>query len=279
TSGGKRFEVAVEHLDRSDDRPLHLQVAGAVRRLVREEREGDVLVFLPGAAEIRRATEACEPVARDHDLLVLPLHGELPFAQQDRAVSPADRRKVILSTNVAETSITIEGIVAVVDSGLARVASHDPWTGRPTLDVAKIARASAAQRAGRAGRTRPGRALRLYTKGDHDNRPEHDLPEIARADLAETTLQLRAFGVRDPRTFDWLDPPPRAALDAAEILLGKLGAIDDRGETTEIGKRMSRFALPPRLARVLVEAERRGVEDEACGVVALLSGDRRRPPP
>jgi ATP-dependent helicase HrpB len=277
TSEGKRFDVALEHLDRPDDRPLHLQVAGAVRRIAREEKDGDVLVFLPGAAEIRRAMEACEAVARDHDLLVLPLHGDLPFAQQDRAVAPADRRKVILSTNVAETSITVEGIVAVVDSGLARVASHDPWTGRPTLEVAKISRASAAQRAGRAGRTRPGRALRLYTKGDHDSRPEHDTPEIARADLAETALQLRAFGVRDARSFHWLDAPPRVAVEAAEILLGKLRAIDDCGATTEIGRRMARFALSPRLARVLVEAEKRGVEDEATGVVALLSeSDRRR---
>lgn len=277
TSEGKRFDVAVEHLDRADDRPLHLQIAGAVRRLVRDGLDGDVLVFLPGAAEIRRATEACESIARENDLLLVPLHGGLPPAEQDRAVSPADRRKIILSTNVAETSITIDGVVAVVDSGLARIAGHDPWTGRPTLEVEKIARASAAQRAGRAGRTRPGRALRLYTKGDHDSRREHEAPEIARADLAETMLQLRAFGVHEAKSFPWFESPPRAAVDAAEILLGKLRAIDHRGALTKTGERMTRFPLPPRLARVVVEAERRGAIDDACAAVALLADARLVP--
>ena len=274
TSEGRRFEVAIEHLPRVDDRPLHSQVASAVRRLVDEGLEGDVLVFLPGAAEIRRAAESCAAIAQQADLLVLPLHGDLPPAQQDRAIFPADRRKVVLSTNVAETSITIDGVVAVIDSGLARVAGHDPWTGRTTLEVTKVSRASTTQRAGRAGRTRPGRALRLYTKGDHDSRPEHDAPEILRTDLAETLLQLRVQGVTDVQALGWLDPPPRAALESAEALCRRLGALETDGAPSAIGRRMTRFPLPPRLARALVEAERRGVAEHACAMVALVAEGR-----
>jgi len=274
TSEGKRFEVTIDHLERPDDRPLQSQVASAVRSLVRDGLDGDVLVFLPGAAEIRRAMESCEPIAREENLLLVPLHGDLPAAQQDRAIEPADRRKVILSTNVAETSVTIEGVVAVIDSGLARVAGHDPWSGRPTLTVKKIARASATQRAGRAGRVRPGRALRLYTKGDHDARPEHDSAEILRADLAELVLHLRSIGVRDTGAIDWLDAPPRASLEAAETLLQRLHAVAETGALSDIGRRMLRFPLPPRLARLLVETERRGVAEEGCAIAAILAEGR-----
>ncbi|MDQ3035713.1 MAG: DEAD/DEAH box helicase, partial [Myxococcota bacterium] len=161
---GRVFEVAIEHAEAADDRPLERRVAAAVKRLLKEEQEGHVLVFLPGAAEIRRASEALADGARAFDVDVVPLHGDLPPADQDRAVRPSARRKVILSTNVAETSLTIDGVVAVVDSGLARVARHSPWSGLPTLELAPICQASATQRAGRAGRTRAGRALRLYTK-------------------------------------------------------------------------------------------------------------------
>jgi ATP-dependent helicase HrpB len=277
-SEGRLFEIAVEHLEQKDDRPLESQVASAVRRLVDEGLDGDVLVFLPGALEIRRATDACAKVARDADLLVLPLHGSLPPAEQDRAVRRADRRKVILSTNVAETSVTIDGVVAVVDSGLARVAHHSPWSGLPTLRVAKVSRASATQRAGRAGRTRPGRCLRLYTRGDLLARPEHDAPEVARADLAEAALQLVAAGV-DPATFAWFEPPPTAAREAATTLLGRLGAIEagglgggapHRATLTSTGARMLRFPLHPRLARLVVEGERRGIAREAATLAALL---------
>jgi ATP-dependent helicase HrpB len=169
-SEGRSFSVELEHLAQPDERPLSEQVSSAVRRLLREGLDGDVLVFLPGAGEIRRAAEALGDVARAQGLLVLPLHGELPPAEQSRAVRPAAQRKVILSTNVAETSVTIDGVVAVVDSGLARIAAHSPWTGLPTLAIGKISQASAIQRAGRAGRTRPGRALRLYTRHDLESR-------------------------------------------------------------------------------------------------------------
>jgi ATP-dependent helicase HrpB len=247
-------------------------VASAVRRLVDEGLGGDVLVFLPGALEIRRAGEACASLAAKADLLVLPLSGSLSAAEQDRAVRPADRRKVILSTNVAETSVTIDGVVAVVDSGLARVAQHSPWSGLPTLRVARISRASAAQRAGRAGRTRPGRCLRLYTRGDLAARPEHEAPEVARADLAETALELHAAGAADLASFGWFEAPPTAALAAAEALLARLGAVE-AGSLTPIGERILRFPVHPRLGRMLVEAERRGVAADA-GALAALLGER-----
>ncbi|HVO29513.1 MAG TPA: ATP-dependent helicase HrpB [bacterium] len=269
TSEGRRFDVSLEYLEREDDRPLAQQVAGAVKRLVADGLDGDVLVFLPGAAEIRRAQEACAEIASSRDLLVLPLHGDLPPAEQDRAVKPAARRKIILSTNVAETSVTIDGVVAVVDSGLARIASLAPWSGIPRLAVAKVSRASAAQRAGRAGRTRPGRCLRLYTKHDHDTRPAMETPEIRRLDLAETALSLHASGI-DPRQLGWFEAPPTEAVDAGETLLERLGAIE-KGAITERGRRLLRYPVHPRLARLIAEADARGAGEAGCLLAALLS--------
>jgi len=228
-SEGRRFEVQIDHLTQSDDRPLARQVAAALGRLLNEGLEGDVLVFLPGAAEIRHALEACEPLALSADLLLLPLHGDLPPADQDRAVRRADRRKVIFSTNVAETSVTIDGVVAVIDGGLARTAGHSPWSGLPTLKVAKISQASATQRAGRAGRTRPGRCIRLYTRHDFESRPPFDLPEVRRLDLTEPVLELKAAGITDLATFGWLEAPAPAALASAELLLTRLGALERQG--------------------------------------------------
>jgi ATP-dependent helicase HrpB len=270
-SEGRRFEVGIEHLTRPDDRPLAAQVHAAVRRLLAEGLEGDALVFLPGASEIRRALEACAPLAAEFDLLALPLHGELSLAEQDRAVRPAERRKIILSTNVAESSVTIEGVVAVVDSGLARVAQHSPWSGLPRFSVGRISRASAVQRAGRAGRVLPGRALRLYTAQDFAARAEYDVPEILRADLAAAALELHALGIADLDAFDWFDPPPAHALAQADSLLQSLGALDDGRKVTADGRRMLGLPLHPRLARVVIEAESRGVGGAACAVAAILS--------
>lgn len=272
-SEGKRFDVAIEHLARSDERPLAEQVAAAVNRLTAENLDGDILVFLPGAAEIRRAQSACAAIADKHDLIIAPLHGDLSADEQDRAVRPAARRKIILSTNVAESSVTIEGVVAVIDSGLARVASHSPWSGLPTLEVARVSKASATQRAGRAGRTRPGRCLRLYTAQDFNARPDHETAEIHRADLTEPALELHAAGVADLNSFGWFESPPAAAIDAAEELLGRLGAIDRQGAVTAIGKRMLRFPLHPRQSRMLIEAQSRGAFEQAC-VIAALIGER-----
>lgn len=270
-SVGRLYEVGVEHLARPDERPLSAQVASAVQQLVAQNLDGDVLVFLPGAAEIRRAQAACADVAAEFDLLVLPLHGELPAREQDRAIRPAEKRKIILSTNVAETSITIDGVAAVIDSGLARVAGHSPWSGLPKLAVARISQASAVQRAGRAGRTRHGRCLHLYTRQDFAARPSHDAPEIKRLDLAETALELHALGVADLSAFEWFEPPAESSLLAAEELLQRLGAVTNDGSLTELGRRMLHLPLHPRLARLVVEAERRGVADEGCAAAALLN--------
>ncbi len=272
-SEGRAFPVETEHLPQPDERHLDQQVLSALKRLVQRGLDGHVLVFLPGAAEIRRAREACSELAERHGLEVHALHGDLPPAEQDRAVRPSRGRKLILSTNVAETSVTIEGVAAVIDSGLARVASHSPWTGLPALKVAKISRASATQRAGRAGRTRAGVCLRLYTKHDFDGRPEHDAPEIARLDLAETVLGLRAAGVRDPSVFPFFEAPPKKALDAAEDLLRRLGAVEADGSLSPIGRRLLAFPVHPRLARLLAEGEARGVPEDAAVLAALL-GER-----
>lgn len=282
----RRFEVAVEHLAFPDERPLALQVASVVRRLLgarpdagdpsRDPRpeagaaaNGDILVFLPGAAEIRRASEELAPLA-SRGLRIVALHGDLPPEAQARAVAPAPERKVILSTNVAETSVTIEGVSVVIDSGLARIPSFSPWSGLPRLSLAKISQASAVQRTGRAGRTGPGLAIRLYTRHDFDGRRINEAPEIVRLDLAETMLTLAALNVRDEDAL-WLTPPPAASREAAADLLRRLGAMDSAGAVTERGRRMLRFPVHPRLGRMLVEAEDRGVAEDGAALAALIS--------
>jgi ATP-dependent helicase HrpB len=272
-SEGRQFEVRVDYLQLPSPLPLERQVASGLSKLLAEGVPGDVLVFLPGAAEIRAATEACAALADQADLVLLPLHGSLSPEEQDRAVRPADRRKVILSTNVAETSVTIDGVAAVIDSGLSRQAGHSAWSGLPTLKVGKVSRASAAQRAGRAGRTQPGICLRLYTRHDHDARPAYETPEILRSDLAEPLLAIKAAGVRTSGELGWFEPPPGEAVAAAEALLQLLGASAKDGSLTELGRRLLRFPLHPRLGRLIVEAEKRGAAEEACDLAALL-GER-----
>jgi ATP-dependent helicase HrpB len=270
---GRVFPVAIEHAPVPvPEARLADEVAGSLERLCAEGLDGDVLVFLPGAAEIRDALHASGEVARRHDLAVLPLHGRLSPEEQDRALRPSARRKIILATNVAESSITIEGVAAVLDSGLARTAGHSSWSGLPTLVVEPVSRASAKQRAYRAGRTRPGRCLRLFTERDHDARPPFATPEIARADLAQLVLTLSAAGLGS-HDLAWLEPPPGAAVEAGERLLERLGARDEKGKATPLGRRLLRFPLHPRLARVLVEAEERGVPADGAAACALL-GER-----
>jgi ATP-dependent helicase HrpB len=270
-SEGRVHPLTIVHEDAPDDRALELRVASAVRRALTEATSGHVLVFLPGAAEIRRAMDACASAAQKFDAVVLPLHGELPPDEQDRAVSPSTRRKVIVSTNVAESSVTIADVVAVVDSGLVRRAEHSPYTGLPSLRVEKASRASCVQRAGRAGRTREGFVYRLYARSDFESRPEQETPELLRVDLASTLLELRAGGVEDD--VHWLDAPPEKAITAAKELLARLGATDARGAITDLGRAMMRMPLHPRLARVVIEAERRGVSDDGATAAALL-GER-----
>ena len=269
-SEGRTFPLSIEHLPALDDRPLDKQIVSAVR-IATAEDSGDVLVFLPGSGDIRRALSALEPLAAERNLLVLPLHGDLPIAEQARAVEPAARRKVVLSTNVAETSVTIDGVTTVIDSGLARLASHSPWSGLPTLTTVKISRASAIQRAGRAGRTREGRVLRLYTKGDFESRREHELPEIARADLSEALLALAGAGIAEPQSLRWLTAPPPAALGAAQELLQWLGATTPKGDISPLGRRLLELPLHPRLARIVARGEELGVANEASLAAALLS--------
>lgn len=270
-SEGRPFPVEIEHEKQHTDHPLGLKVQSAIKRLLAEEDEGDVLVFLPGAATIREAQSACADVATRFNLLLLPLHGDLPISEQERAVRPARQRKVILSTNVAETSLTIEGVTAVVDTGLARIAGHSHWSGLPSLHISRTSKASARQRAGRAGRTRPGRCLRLYTAQDFAQRPEYELPEIQRLDLSEALLDLHAAGLTDPRTFEWFEAPAHDALERAEDLLRRLGAIDAEGRVTRTGQRMSGLPLHPRLSRMIIEAQQRKVGSAACLAAALLS--------
>ncbi|MBL9105049.1 MAG: DEAD/DEAH box helicase [Myxococcales bacterium] len=277
TSAGRMFPVEVLYHGTVAEQELAGAVSRGLARLIDEGLAGDVLVFLPGAREIQQAARACAGLAGRAGLDVRPLHGELPPEQQDLAVRPGPRPKLILATNVAETSVTIDGVVAVIDSGLVRLPAHDPWTGIPTLAIRKISRASATQRMGRAGRTRPGRCLRLYSQADHDRRPEFTPPEVARADLAAALLDLHAQGVRDAAIFNWFEAPPAAALAAATSLLRRLAAVDDEGRVTPLGRRMLRFPLHPRLARLVVEGEARGVAELACGAAALLGERGVRP--
>ncbi|MCA3016143.1 MAG: ATP-dependent helicase HrpB [Myxococcaceae bacterium] len=272
-SEGRRFDVALEYLDKEDERPLEQQVLAALKRLVQASLDGHVLVFLPGASEIRRAHDACADFAQRHQLELVVLHGDLSASEQDRALEPGHRRKVILSTNVAETSVTIEGVAAVVDSGLARVAAHSPFSGLPTLKVQKVSKSSAIQRAGRAGRTRAGVCVRLYTRGDYEGRPASDAPEIRRLDFVESALALRALGITDVRQFPYFEAPPPQALEAAEALLLQLGALERSGALTAVGRRLLSFPLHPRLARLVVAGETRGVANDAATLAALL-GER-----
>ncbi|HMJ12432.1 MAG TPA: ATP-dependent helicase HrpB [Polyangiaceae bacterium] len=272
-SEGRLYPVSIEHLPKPDERPLEKQVASAVRRALAEDEQGDILVFLPGAGEIARCREALTELAEQSGVLVLPLYGELPLDEQVRALEPAARRKVVLSTNVAETSVTIQGVTTVIDSGLFRSAEYSAWTGLPRLRVAKISRASATQRAGRAGRTRAGRVLRLYTKGDYEARREHDVPEIRRADLSEMLLMLHGFGLGSAGALRWLDPPESESLTAATALLSALGALDDSGAISDAGRRMLEFPLHPRLSRLVVEGQRQGIASLTCLCAALL-GER-----
>jgi ATP-dependent helicase HrpB len=262
-SEGRLFDLSIKHLPYSPE-PVETQVRNAVELLIDEERSGDILVFLPGAVEIRRAMRECAALSRRCGLLVLPLHGSLPPTEQDRALAPASQRKLILATNVAESSVTVEGVTAVIDSGLARFATYSHWSGLPTLQVGRVSKASAKQRAGRAARTAPGRVLRLYTEEDYSRRLDHDVPEILRSDLSQLCLELRALGMGHVTDVEWLTAPAPEAVEKAESLLDRLGA------RAEMARRLARYPLPPRLARILVEALERGVGDDGCLAVALL---------
>jgi len=260
-SEGRLFPLDIRHSPHSSA-PLEVQVRTAIETLNGEGWMGDTLVFLPGAAEIRATARECQALASRLGADLLPLHGDLSPEEQDRAVTRSTRPKIILSTNVAESSLTIDGVTAVIDSGLARVARDSPWTGLPSLDVVRVSKASATQRAGRAGRTGPGRVIRLYPLEDFVRRPEHETPEILRRELSGLCLELSAMRIR-PDSVPWFEPPPPEALEAASRLLDLLNA-DSRG------REMARLPLHPRLASLVLDAGQTG-----CAMAAALSGGER----
>jgi ATP-dependent helicase HrpB len=276
TSEGRAFPVETAFLARPDDRPLEQQVSEALDRLYGEGLHDHTLVFLPGAAEIRVCLKGCEALAARRGLSLRPLHGELSPEAQAHALASTATPKVILSTNVAESSVTLDGIGAVVDSGLGREASHSPWSGLSGLRTVRISQARCVQRTGRAGRTGPGRCLRLYTEADFAARPAFDTPELQRADLAETMLLLRSLGLAPqglgvgvPGDLDWFEAPPATAVAAAEALLARLGALEG-GSLSAIGRRMADLPLHPRLARLAVGGEELGIPQLALRAAALL---------
>lgn len=269
-SEGKAFPLRIEHAAATDDRPLEKQVSSAVKQALQEQASGHVLVFLPTVPDIQRCQDALAPLQGSQGVQVLALHGEMPLDEQTRAVGRSEQRKIVLATNVAESSITVPGVTAVVDSGLARIAVDSPWSGRRELSVMEVSAASAIQRAGRAGRTAPGVVYRLFTEHNFKSRREHEIPEIQRTDLSDAWLHLLGRGI-DPAALPWFDPPAAAAVQAARTLLTVLGAIDQNGTLTLVGQRMLRFAVHPRLARLLVAGEDLGVADDACLAAALLS--------
>jgi ATP-dependent helicase HrpB len=275
TSEGRVFPVEVEHTPRqfgSNAPPVWDLAAEAFERFVLSGGTGDVLVFMPGGYEIQQTIEAIRHCPESRGFILLPLHGELPPRDQDAAVARYDQPKVVVSTNVAETSLTIDGIRLVIDSGLARIPRYDPNRGINTLLIEKISRASAEQRAGRAGRTAPGRCIRLWSQQEHLERPAHELPEVKRLDLAEVVLTLKAAGVRDLQRFRWLEPPSEHSLHDAEELLTDLGALDHQGHITGVGRKMLAFPVHPRYARMLLAAQQFGCVYQAALVAALTQG-------
>ncbi len=269
---GRTHPVEIRYLDRPDPSSLPRRVARGVRRvwMDRPRGRGDVLAFLPGAREIRAAARELQPWARERGVDIVPLHGDLPPHRQDRALEPAERPRVVLSTNVAETGLTLPGVTAVVDCGCVRVLRWDPATGFDRLETVPASRASAEQRAGRAGRTGPGVALRLWTRHDERTRPDHPEPAIQRVDLCRAVLEVAAWGHSDPETFAWFEAPDPERLRASRALLRELGALDPRGGLTERGERLRRLPLPPRLGTLALEAASRGCTREGALLAALL---------
>lgn len=275
TSEGRMFPVRVDYLPKSvnfEHDPVWAVAARACEQ-VAAQTTGDILVFLPGAFEIGRTVQEVQGSHALRGFACFPLHGELPPEAQDRAVARAETRKIIVSTNVAETSLTIDGVTAVVDSGLARIARYDPHRGINTLLIEKVSVASADQRAGRAGRTAPGVCLRLWTEREHAQRPLQEVPEVRRLDLAEVVLTLKAAGIDDVHSFPWLEKPEPKALERAETLLEDLGALHGAGRSiTEVGRRMLRFPMHPRYARMFLAAQDLGCVRSVALMAALTQG-------
>jgi ATP-dependent helicase HrpB len=268
TSEGRSFPVETRHRPPRAGVPVEAAVSSAVRSAL-EDDVGDILAFLPGAPEIRRAERLLQNLEAD----VIPLHGTLPRELQDRALrpSPPGRRKVILATAIAETSLTVDGVRVVVDGGQARVPRYSPRIGMSRLVTVRVSRASADQRRGRAGRQAPGVCYRLWSSAEDAALVPRNAPEILEADLAPLALDLAEAGVADPADLLWLDPPPAAALGEAGGLLRNVGAIEEDGRITDHGRRIARYALHPRLAHMVVRARELGAGELACELAALLT--------
>lgn len=275
---GSSYPVDIRYITdgisrRHDETPVWDLAVHAFERATAAGAPGDALIFMPGAYEISRTLDALANSPAARGWVRLPLHGELPNADQDAAVASYDAPKVVVSTNVAESSLTISGVRLVIDSGLARVPRFDPHRGINTLYIEKISRASADQRAGRAGRTAPGVCIRLWSERDHAARPAHGEPEIKRLDLSEIILLLKASGVEDFASFPWFEPPAPLFLERAETLLRDLGALDARtGALTDLGRRMAAFPVHPRYARLLLAAAEYGCVRTAALIAALTQG-------
>ncbi|MEH2530120.1 ATP-dependent helicase HrpB [Bradyrhizobium sp. AZCC 1588] len=271
-SEGRAFAVETRYLGRKADAPIERQMADAIATALRAD-PGSVLAFLPGAAEIRRTRNFLSERVHDPAVEIVPLFGALEAAVQDRAIAPAPKgqRKVVLATSIAETSLTIEGVRIVVDSGLARVPRYEPDIGLTRLETVRASRAAVDQRRGRAGRTEPGVCYRLWDEPQTASLAAYTQPEILSADLSSLVLDLAQWGVRDPATLAFLDSPPAPALKEAGSLLLELGALDSDGRITAEGKSLRALALPPRLARMIVDSHRLGAGEEAAEIAAILT--------
>ena len=268
---GRPFPVAIRYRPRTQPGLVETVVESVRDVVTSREDAGHILVFLPGAEEIRRVASRLEDLAQSQRLAILPLHGALSSDEQDKALRPSDRTKLILATNIAETSLTIEGVTTVIDGGLARVASYDHVRGLDRLELCRISKASAAQRAGRAGRVAPGCCIRLWSEGEQRGLDETEQPEIARVDLASTVLTLHAWGVAEPARFGWFAAPSEERLAAAERLLGLLGALDPQRRLTQLGRRLLDVPAHPRIARLLLASAESGQLRAGAALAALLS--------
>ena len=271
-SEGRAFPVETRYLGRDARARIESQVADAVLRALRAE-PGSLLVFLPGAAEIRRTETLLKERIADSNVDIVTLFGALDACAQDRAISPAPagRRKVVLATSIAETSLTIEGVRVVIDSGLSRVPRYEPDVGLTRLETVRVSRAAADQRCGRAGRTEPGVGYRLWDEPQTGSLEPYTRPEILSADLSSFVLDLAQWGASDPGKLAFLDPPPQAALSEAKTLLTELGALDAQGRITDEGRKLRALPLPPRLARMVVDAAAEGAGDLAAQIAAVLT--------
>ena len=271
-SEGRAFPVETRYLGRDQRSPIERQVADAVERALRADL-GSLLVFLSGAAEIRRTETMLKERIDDPNVDIVALYGALEAREQDRAIAPAPlgRRKIVLATSVAETSLTIEGVRVVIDSGLSRVPRYEPDVGLTRLETVRVSRAAADQRRGRAGRTEPGVCCRLWDEPQTGSLEPYTRPEILSADLSSFVLDLAQWGVSDPGKLAFLDSPPPAALNEARALLTELGAIDAAGRITDEGRRLRALPLPPRLARMVVDAAAEGVGELAASIAAVLT--------